>query len=378
MNILIDFTHIPLRKTGTGVYAYNVINNILQVDKINNYFLLLQDDESCFNGLKSERLHIIRVKSKIFRKIYLRIILEQLLIPFIIIKHKIDVVHSLHYSFPLLACGAKRVVTVHDMTFYLFPEMHVPLKRLYFRQFIRLSSRMASKIITISRCTADDYLRRFKIDGAKLVPILLGKDERFNGFLDPGKVYEIKERYGICGDYLLFIGTIEPRKNITTLIRAFRRILDDGYSLSLVIGGKRGWYFKEVFELVRELHLENNIIFTGFIDECDKPYVIAGATLFVYPSLYEGFGIPVLEALSCGVPTITSNVSSMPEVAGDAAILIDPSSIEELYHSIRKLLDDRGFYEELKRRSLLQSEKFSWEKTAELTIEVYNSLSEDA
>ncbi len=141
-----------------------------------------------------------------------------------------------------------------------------------------------------------------------------------------------------------------------------------------MIAGKKGWYFDEVMDLPRKLGLAEEVIFSGFIDEEEKSYLLSGAKIFLYPSLYEGFGIPVLEALACGVPTITSNVSSMPEIAGDAALLIDPANPEEIYSAIKRLIDDKGLYLSLKQKSVEQAKKFSWENTALGTLAVYNSL----
>ncbi len=374
MKILIDFSQIPLEKVGVGVYASNLLAKISQLDQKNNYYVLMQDDEDLASAIKNNKnFKIIKVKSQFFRKFILRCFLEHIYIPYLAIKYKITLIHSLHYSFPVLAF-TKKVVTVHDLTFFKFPESHTFIKRHYFRSFIYLAAFFADKIITDSNSTSMDFLQRFKINSQRIKTIYLGKDELFKPNLDESKIEAVKSKYNITKDYFLFLGTIEPRKNIKNLILAFDKLLKENNNYQLVIAGKKGWDYEGIFSLVEELHLGSKVIFTGFIDEKDKPYLICGAKIFIYPSIYEGFGIPVLEALACGVPTITSNISSLPEVAGNAAMLINPLNMEELYSSIKKLLNDDGIYTQLRHHSIEQARKFSWEKTAQETIGVYNSL----
>lgn len=373
MKILIDLTQIPVQKVGVGVYALNLIYKIRELDKTNYYFLLVQDDDKELHFLASRNFSVIKIKSKYFRHLILRFFLEQFYIPYLVLKLKVSIVHSLHYSFPLFA-PAKKAVTIHDMTFYKFPKSHIFIKRCYFSFFITLASKFTNIIITDSKSTSDDFFHRFKTDKRKIFIVHLGKNDAFKDDLGISRINSVNIKYGILKGYFLYLGTIEPRKNIKNIILAFDKYLKENKLYQLVIAGKKGWFFEDVFSLVDRLHLLENVIFTGFIEEEDKPYLIAGAKIFIYPSIYEGFGIPVLEALACGIPTITSNVSSLPEVAGDAALLVPPKDIEEIYLAIRRLIEDKELYENLKRRSIEQAKKFSWEKTAFETIKAYNSL----
>jgi len=374
MRILIDFTQVPLEKCGIGIYALNLVLKLYEMDKKNTYYLLIQNDDDSLGFINSPCFKIITVNSKIFRKFIFRCMLEQFYIPFLAFRYKINVVHSIHYSFPLLLC-AKRVVTIPDMTFFKFPERHLTVKRLYFRFFIYAASLLADKVITISNSSRNDYLQRFKAPPESIEVVYLGKSAVFNTNLDKSRIDLVKKKYRICNEYILYLGTIEPRKNIQNLITAFdkfRKEVDGKFQL--VIAGKKGWHYNGIFRMVEDLSLKEKVIFTGFVAEDEKPFLIGGAKIFVYPSIYEGFGIPVLEALSCGIPTITSNVSSLPEVAGDAAILIDPNSIDELGLSIKRLYNDGALYEQLRAKSVAQSSKFSWERCAYQTINLYNSL----
>jgi len=180
-----------------------------------------------------------------------------------------------------------------------------------------------------------------------------------------------RDTYQLPSDFVLYIGTIEPRKNLSRLVKAFASLADAHPQLVLVIAGMKGWMYDQLFENVRQLNLQSRIIFPGFIDEADKPFLLSAAKVFVYPSMYEGFGLPVLEALACGIPTVTSNTSSIPEVAGEAALLVDPTSETEIADAIEQLLSNLTLRSKLRERSILQAAKFTWQRTAALTVEAY-------
>lgn len=372
MNVLIDFSQIPIQKVGVGVYGLNLVLNIKPETGL-HYYILVQDDDSSLDSCESSAVTLIRVNSVKFRKLVNRLILEQIYIPYLVYKYKIDVVHSLHYSFPIMA-SARKIVTVCDMIFFKYPELHLKSKVLYFRFFIWLTTFLAAKVICISKSTEQDYLAHFKASPRLTTVVELGKDQTYRPDIDQREVKLVLKKYEISGDYILFIGTIEPRKNISNLILAFARVVAGGSPLYLVIVGKKGWHYESVFSLVKELHLEGKVIFTGFVEESEKPALLVGARMFVYPSYYEGFGIPVLESLACGTPTITSNLSSMPEVASDAAVLVDPGSIVDIHAALSKLYSDEELCEDLRKRGLIQAAKFSWLTTAEKTIAVYKSV----
>jgi len=373
MRILIDFTQIPLQKAGVGVYGLNLVGRIYAQDKLNNYYILVQDDETCFNSLNNRNFKILKISSRFFRIRLLRIIIEQIYIPYLVLRYHIDIVHSLHYSFPLLA-PARKVVTIHDMTFSKVPGKHVPVKVPYFRAFIWLAALLADRIITVSQSTLSDLAKKFPLVSGKSRVIYHGKGDNSVPGMDESAVEAVKNKYGIKGDYFLFVGTIEPRKNIHNLILGFHEYSLENNDYSLVIAGKKGWYYKEIFNLPARLGIAEKVIFTGFIDDKEKEHLMKGAKIFIYPSFYEGFGLPVLESISFGVPTITSNSSSMPEIAGSAALLIDPNRPDEIYSSISKLVSDKELYASLQKKGIEQASRFTWEKAASETIEVYSSL----
>jgi glycosyltransferase involved in cell wall biosynthesis len=376
MKVLIDFSQIPVQKMGVGVYAFNLIFNLKPEHSV-NYYVLVQDDDSSLDKCESDGITLIKINSKKYRKLIYRFLFEQFYLPYLAYKYKIDVIHSLHYSFPVMA-KARKIVTVCDMIFYKYPELHLKSKILYFRFFIWLTTLFADKVICISKSTQQDYLSHFKTSSKLTTVIELGKDQSYRPDIDREELNLVLNKYGIDGDFILFIGTIEPRKNISNLILAYARLVAEGFRYRLVIVGKKGWHYDALFTLINELKLNDNIIFTGFIEETEKPYFLSGASVFVYPSLYEGFGIPVLESLACGTPTVTSNISSMPEVAGNAALLVTPESPDEIYNAIKKILLEPNLRSELRARSLRQASNFTWEKTASKTICVYKGVLQDA
>jgi glycosyltransferase involved in cell wall biosynthesis len=373
MNVLIDATGIARKKAGVGIYAKNLIEELIRIHPRPQIFVLVQDDDSELSFSDSDTA-MIRVPSKLFRKLPLRFLLEQIIIPLLVVRYRIDVVHSLHYSFPLLRLRAKRVVTLHDMTFFTMPEVHKLFKIKYFRFFIRAAVRFADKIIFVSDSARQDCRNLLgPLHGSSSV-IHLGKSGAFHPGLDPLEVERVSSSYGLGSNFVLYVGTIEPRKNLAALISAFASICQQHPGLVLAIAGMKGWMCDDLPELISRLNLESRVIFTGFVPEAEKPFLIAGAKVFAYPSLYEGFGIPVLEALACGVPTLTSNLSSLPEVAGDAALLVNPHSIEDIASGLNRLLSDELLRERLRRESLIQAAKFTWVKTATETLRAYREV----
>ncbi len=375
MNVLIDATGVTKKKAGVGVYARNLIQELTRIRPGPRLFVVAQDDDPELDFGDHDNVTMIRVPAKLFRILPLRFLLEQTFLPLLLLKHRINVLHSLHYSFPLVRFRTSQVVTLHDMTFFDMPEVHEFVKIKYFRFFIRMAALFADKIIFVSQSTQRDCIARLgPLRRPTYSVIHLGKSEAFHPGLDPAEVKRVRDKYGLLGDFILYVGTIEPRKNLAALVSAFAAVCDQHSGLVLVLAGMRGWMYDGLLETISRLRLESRVIFTGFIPEEEKPFLIAGATVFAYPSLYEGFGIPVLEALACGIPTLTSNVSSLPEVAGNAALLVDPTNVEEISSSLERLLSDQSLREELKRESLLQAAKFSWADTAAATLRAYQDL----
>ncbi len=387
MKIAIDLTQIPADKTGIGIYAVNLVREMCKLNNISrkfHFFFFVQDDDDEFIRLlnasdKVKKNTIISVKSSVFRRMLPRLFFEQVLLPRQCREAEVSLIFSTHYTIPYFT-RIKRVVAFHDMTFYLFPKLHQGIKKLYFKTLIPLSIRKSSAIITVSESTKKDMLSRFKhLDPDKMMVIHHGVvlfkekekvlDHSWKSIM--GK-HQLTER-----EYFLFVGTLEPRKNIIGIVKAFHHVrqTDEMFKkYKLVIVGKKGWFYNEIFETVKKLQLEEAVIFAGYVSEDEKQALLLKAFLFIYPSFYEGFGIPILEAMAGGIPVITSNVSALPEVAGDSALQVNPQHWQEISTAVLKLLSDQTLYEKLSQKGLERAGKFSWEEAASKTLELFEKL----
>ncbi len=380
MNVLIDALGVTRKKAGVGVYAKSLIDAMLSLPSGIHFFLLTQDDDADLYYPDRANVTMIRVPSRIFRIIFLCLLFEQIVLPFLLWKHRIQVVHSLHYSFPLLGFGTNRIVTIHDMTSFNMPEVHVKLKVIYFRFFIRAAAARASSIIFVSESARRDCHTFVGTPCGLVETIHHGKPDSFRPDFDPDSIRQVQRKYALPDRFVLYIGTIEPRKNLTALVHAFASVAPSYPDLKLVVAGMKGWKneFNNLVETIASLKLSSRVLFTGFIAEEDKPLILCAAEVFVYPSLYEGFGLPVLEAMACGVPTITSNTSSLPEVAGEGALLVDPRNAAEIAATLALLLTDVSERDTLRNRAIDQAAKFSWQKAALSTLNAYRTAANTA
>ena len=378
MKILIDATGITREKTGVGVYAKNLIDRLSRNPGTLQFFIFAQDDDPQMDFSRYPGVTMLWVPARFFRILPLRFLLEQIYLPFLLWRLRIEVVHSLHYAFPLLRFGTRQVVTFHDLTFFNMPEVHQWLKIRYFQLFMRAAVRFADHIIFVSRSALDDSVAKLGKPQGKASVVPHGKGEEFCPGVPLRDVERLRAKFNLPQRFVLYIGTIEPRKNLAKLVEAFAPLAAKDPEVSLVLVGKMGWMTDALFVAIERFDLASRVVFTGFIAEEEKAPFLAACTMFVYPSLYEGFGLPVLEALSCGTPTITSNTSALPEVVGDAALLVDPTSTADLAAAMDKLLFDPVLQAQLRMKGPQQAAGFTWEKAAFLTAEVYRSLQPQA
>jgi glycosyltransferase involved in cell wall biosynthesis len=300
-------------------------------------------------------------------------IYEQLVLPIVAWAKRADLIHSLHYTHPLLAFS-RRVVTIHDLTFLLFPELHTRGRRIIMPFFIRRAIKNADAVIFVSKATQDDAERLIGIGRnlRRVVPLgvaacpLVPQD-------DPASEIYLSEM-GVERPYLLFVGTLEPRKNIIRIVHAFERVAESHPNLTLVLAGKFGWHTADLAAAMENSLMRLRIRHLGFVTEAEKWTLLRDCAMLVYPSLYEGFGLPVLEAMAAGAPVITSNLSSMPEVAGDAAVLVDPTSVEEIASGVDHLLNNEATRHHLSERGLRIVENYTWQNTAAATFNVYRAV----
>lgn len=350
-------------RVGVGQVAFNVISWLEKIDNNNSYVIFLKKPPS--SDLPTERpgwKYLVFGPEKFWTQIALPLKLWWQ-------KEKPAVFFSPSHYAPRFSC-VPTVIYLMDMWHHRHPEQFTKKDLYQLTKWEKYSVESSRHILTISEFSRKEILDIYKIPEDKVTVAYPG----FTNFksIFKTKILNVKNKYKIEGEYFLYIGTLQPKKNIEGLIRAFQYlILNTKYLIQLVIAGKKGWMYEKIFELVKELKLEEKMIFTGFIEEEEKPYLIAGAKAFVFPSFYEGFGIPVLEAMSLGVPVVTSREGSLPEVGGNAAIYCDSYNIETIAAAMQKVLDlSTKEKNEIIEEGLKRCERFNWEKCAKQVLEV--------
>lgn len=265
----------------------------------------------------------------------------------------------------------KRIAVVHDMAYKAYPET-VNKKTLKWLQLtLKKSCRRADAIITVSEFSKQEIVKYLGVPKEKIIVMANGVDlDIFHPDYGKEEVTALKEIFQIQGEYFLYLGTLEPRKNIERLVRAYAQMLEEWSREGilreppkLVLAGGKGWLYDSIFETVREFGLDSQVVFTGYVEESQVPVLMKGARAFVFPSLYEGFGMPPLEAMACGTPVLTSTAASLPEVVGETGILVDPESIEDICHGLKRLAKDDELCRKLQEAGPVRAREFSWDKT---------------
>ncbi len=298
-----------------------------------------------------------------------RIVWEQFVAPFATAWAHLDVLLCPVNVVPL-AGRVPSVVTVHDLAFLAHPEAFHVTKRRYLAAMTRLSVHRARHVIAVSSHTRDDLVRHFGVRPERVTVVPNAVDARFQPADDDHAITRFKAEHHLPDRFILFVGTLEPRKNLRRLIEAFASLANDETETTLVIVGASGWLTSDLAPLVSTHGLGERITFAGYVSDDDLPHWYRAATVFCYPSLYEGFGLPVLEAMACGTPVITSRTSSLPELTGDAAVLVDPTDVAELARALKTVLADESRRHTMSRTGLARASAYSWERTAAATLEV--------
>ena len=352
---------------GARSYAYNLIANLARIDPENEYVIFHGLPQDLSFGKRNFRTKVIRVPAYKFLK-------EQLVLTYEVTKEKLDIFHSPFYLPPLVRLS-KTIFTILDLNPDENPGLYQDKNMVaYFGKWRKRAAKETDRIITISNYVKGKVEESLLISRAKVKAIHLAHDERFRKVAKNDPKDRIRKDYHINGDFLLYVGHIQPWKNVNRLIKAFSLIKKRGIKERLVLAGGKGWAAKEIETLTKELGLKGEVIITNFIPDDDLPLFYQAASAFALPSLMEGFGIPVLEAMVCGTPVVCSNATSLPEVAGDAAVFFNPLDISEMAEAIFRILTDEMLRKDLVAKGLKRSKEFSWEKTARETLEVYNEV----
>jgi len=352
------------RSAGVHQYIYQLVRHLGQTEDELRYTLLLGEGvlppDITFTALRS---------SWPTSRATVRVLWEQLVQPWALRQVGADLVHGPVFISPLIS-PCPSIVTIHDLSFIRFPDLFKPLNRLYLTVLARLSGRRARRIIAVSAHAAAEATRLLGVPAERLDVVYHGVDPMFRP-LPTDEVAAFRRRRGLPERFLLFVGTLEPRKNLVRLVDAFARIYDG--QIGLVLVGGKGWLCEELFAKVEALGLSEAILFPGYVGNDELVLWYNAAIALAYPSVYEGFGLPVLEAQACGTPVLTSNVSSLPEAAGDAAVMVDPYDVDGMASQLNRLLADEPLQQELRVRGLAHAREFSWANTARDTVRVYRS-----
>ncbi|VAX18154.1 hypothetical protein MNBD_NITROSPINAE03-700 [hydrothermal vent metagenome] len=374
MKIGLDIRTINKPKSGVGYYVTNLIREFQSIDATNEYFMISNNHsyESEFRNLSnftnfktwiSNENHII---GDLWESFYL---------PRLLLNKNVDVFHGPAFMIPLRSVGFRTVVTIHDVVAFTRTET-VPKKyALYMRILLKQVVRKVDKIIAPSISTKNDLIKYLNTPEEKIHVVYNAVSPKYSPAA-PGHDYgEIKRKFGIRNKYILFAGNLEPRKNLIRLMEAFNMALPKlSGEYQLVICGKRGWLYQDILRTYEKFNLNNEIILTNYVTEQDLINLYQSADIFAFPTLYEGFGFPPLEAMGCGVPVITSNVSSLPEIVGDAAVLVNPLDTGEISEALVTMASSEALREELKEKGLKRSALFSWKDTARKTLDIYASV----
>jgi glycosyltransferase involved in cell wall biosynthesis len=354
--------------SGVAIFSLNLLKNLIKIDKSNTYsFFYNSFKRDNVNGAFKE----LSVQTFYPNKIFNYLMQDKLSIPKIDkVLGGTDIFYMPHINFSSLSTNTKKVITIHDLSFLIYPEFFSKRKNFWHRSLnIKKKLKSFDKIVSVSKNTKKDLIELLGIEEGKIEVVYPGLS-RFKEINNDS----VLSKHKIEGGYILYLGTIEPRKNIAKLIKSYNILRDKGFSEKLVLAGSWGWKTKNIKKEWAKSKYKDDIIFTGYVSEEEKPALYKNAKMFVYPSLYEGFGFPPLEAMSFSVPVISSNNSSLPEVLQDAALLVNSDKESEISHAMELLLED----EKLRNNYIAKGRKrcldFSWEKSAREYLDIFNKL----
>ncbi|MCC7359401.1 MAG: glycosyltransferase family 4 protein [Anaerolineales bacterium] len=377
MNITLDLSPAVHRHAGLGRYASELLTALLAVAPEHAYSAVYYAPQGAerpappLDRLPAQTLHLGPKpwRMSVLLADYLGVNMDRWV-------HAGEVFHATDHLLPRFK-RSRTVFTIHDLIYLFYPQYHLPLNRWYLKLMLPRFLRRADAVIAVSEHTRRDVMRHMRIPEEKITVIYEGANPAYRPLRDPAAVAAVRARYHLPERYLLFFSTIEPRKNLAALLGAYHALLaQPGDWPHLVVAGRKGWLYEPIFARVRELGLEARVTFTDWVAEADAPALLNGAELFVYPSFYEGFGLPPLEAMACGVPVVASTAASIPEIVGDAGLLVPPTDEAALMEAMQAALTDAQLRTHMRARGLARARTFTWEAAARATLKVYAQVIE--
>ncbi|HET6844240.1 MAG TPA: glycosyltransferase family 1 protein [Candidatus Angelobacter sp.] len=368
MKIAFDLRRIG--NPGIGRYMKCLVEAVVKTAPKNDYLLVLPPGSEEAVAAYGHNVDRVETEMKYYS------VREQVALPGLLRRHKVDFLHSPHFLLPV-ACPCPAVVTIHDVIYLACKEDLPSLPgRLYYRAMMALAVRSAARIITDSEFSRNDIVARLNADPEKIDVIYPGVDARLARVNDDAELQRIRAKYGIHGDYILYAGIYKLRKNHAGLLQAFQRFLWDGSRAQLVIAGPLKEGEAILRRLAEELGISESVVFTGFVPEADLSALYSAARVYACPSLYEGFGFTVLEAMACGTPVVCSPATSLPEAAGNGALYADPANAVDFAQALQRAFHDEPMRQELIAKGRKNAESFTWDKAAAQTLAVYQSAIE--
>jgi glycosyltransferase involved in cell wall biosynthesis len=391
MRIGIDYTSAVRQRAGIGRYTREMVSALLALESPHHYTLFAATGglprESLQSAIRNPQSAIRNSQFSIrtlplsddwLARLWHRL---RLPIPVELFTGPLDIFYSPDFVLPPVLRATRTMLTVHDLSFMRHPEAFVSPLRRYLGRVVPRSIERSDWVLADSAHTRSDLITLFGVPPEKVEVLYSGVDSRFSPRPETEELVHLRERYGIgARPYVLSVGTLQPRKNFVRLIRAFARLRDERlvqsvrlnqsvFDLQLVIAGGKGWLYEEIFA---EAERHESVRLIGFVDDADLPALYRNAALFAFPSLYEGFGLPVLEAMACGTPVVCSSKSSLPEVAGEAGLLVDPLDVDALSEAMARVLEDKTLREEMVARGYAQAAQFTWERAATQLLRMMN------
>jgi glycosyltransferase involved in cell wall biosynthesis len=367
LRIAIDAHSVGTGLGGNESYATNLVEALAEIDAVNQYTLYVTRREAVDRF--SHRWPNFSVRATLPHTPLIRI---PLTLSAELRRHPVDVLHVQFTAPPFAPCPV--VVSIHDLSFEHLPQTFKKRSRAQLRLTVRRSARKASQVVALSEHARSDILDTYGLKPEKVTVIPLAPPPHFGPVTDQAELERVRQTYDIDSDYILSVGSIQPRKNLSRLIAAYsslRRARPEGKLPKLVLVGKCAWLYDELLRTIKELEVCNSVILTGYVPEADLPALYSGALCFVYPSYFEGFGLPPLEAMKCGAAVIVGNRTSLPEVVGDAGMLVDPFNVDDIALAIEKLISDSNLRLHLRAKGLERAQLFDWRETARQTLAVY-------
>ncbi len=367
MRIAIDAHSVGTALGGNESYATNLIEALAEVDNSNLYTLYVTRRAAVERF--SNRWPNFTVRTTLPHTPLIRI---PITLSAELRRNRVDVLHVQFTAPPAAPCPV--VVSIHDLSFEHLPQTFKRRSRMQLRMTVRRSARLASQVIALSNHARNDIIATYKVDPDKVTAIPLAAPAHFAPVTDDNELQRVKQTYRIDAPYILCVGSIQPRKNLTRLLHAYALLLrngPEGKLPKLVVAGKYAWLFEETIGTIERLGLSGSVIMTGYVPDTDLPALYSGALCFVYPSYFEGFGLPPLEAMKCGTPVIVGNRTSIPEVVGDAAILANPFDVADIASAIGRVIRDDSLRATLRAKGIERAKQFDWHQTARKTLEVY-------